>query len=94
MRISLEMAFFKGLNWRCHTKNKDSVSCQSAEDRNGGKEMLVSAKEMLQKAKQGHYAVGQFNINNLEWTKAILQTAQELNSPVILGVSEGAGKYM
>jgi len=63
-------------------------------DRNGGKEMLVSAKEMLQKAKAGHYAVGQFNINNLEWTKSILQTAQELNSPVILGVSEGAGKYM
>lgn len=56
--------------------------------------MLVSAKEMLQKAKQGKYAVGQFNINNLEWTKAILLTAQELNSPVILGVSEGAGKYM
>ncbi len=56
--------------------------------------MLVSAKEMLQKAKKGHYAVGQFNINNLEWTKAILLTAQELNSPVILGVSEGAGKYM
>ena len=56
--------------------------------------MLVSAKEMLTKAKAGHYAVGQFNINNLEWTKAILQTAQELNSPVILGVSEGAGKYM
>ncbi|MBE5878603.1 MAG: class II fructose-1,6-bisphosphate aldolase [Lachnospiraceae bacterium] len=56
--------------------------------------MLVSAKEMLQKAKAGHYAVGQFNINNLEWTKAILQTAQENNSPVILGVSEGAGKYM
>ena len=56
--------------------------------------MLVSAKEMLQKAKAGHYAVGQFNINNLEWTKAILQTAQECNSPVILGVSEGAGKYM
>ena len=56
--------------------------------------MLVSAKEMLNKAKEGHYAVGQFNINNLEWTKAILQTAQELNSPVILGVSEGAGKYM
>ncbi len=56
--------------------------------------MLVSAKEMLEKAKAGHYAVGQFNINNLEWTKAILQTAQELNSPVILGVSEGAGKYM
>ena len=49
---------------------------------------------MLQKAKAGHYAVGQFNINNLEWTKSILQTAQELNSPVILGVSEGAGKYM
>ena len=56
--------------------------------------MLVSAKEMLKKAKEGKYAVGQFNINNLEWTKAILQTAQELNSPVILGVSEGAGKYM
>ncbi len=56
--------------------------------------MLVSAKEMLQKAKAGQYAVGQFNINNLEWTKAILLTAQELNSPVILGVSEGAGKYM
>ena len=49
---------------------------------------------MLTKAKEGHYAVGQFNINNLEWTKAILLTAQELNSPVILGVSEGAGKYM
>ncbi len=56
--------------------------------------MLVSATEMLQKAKAGHYAVGQFNINNLEWTKAILLTAQENNSPVILGVSEGAGKYM
>ena len=56
--------------------------------------MLVSAKEMLNKAKEGHYAVGQFNINNLEWTKAILQTAEELKSPVILGVSEGAGKYM
>ena len=56
--------------------------------------MLVSATEMLKKAKEGHYAVGQFNINNLEWTKAILATAQELNSPVILGVSEGAGKYM
>lgn len=56
--------------------------------------MLVSAKEMLQKAKAGHYAVGQFNINNLEWTKSVLLTAQELNSPVILGVSEGAGKYM
>ena len=56
--------------------------------------MLVSAKEMLDKAREGKYAVGQFNINNLEWTKAILQTAQELNSPVILGVSEGAGKYM
>ena len=55
---------------------------------------LVNAKEMLTKAKAGHYAVGQFNINNLEWTKAILLTAQELNSPVILGVSEGAGKYM
>ncbi|QHQ60571.1 class II fructose-1,6-bisphosphate aldolase [Anaerocolumna sedimenticola] len=56
--------------------------------------MLVSAKEMLNKAKAGHYALGQFNINNLEWTKAVLLTAQELNSPVILGVSEGAGKYM
>ena len=56
--------------------------------------MLVSAKEMLNKAKAGYYAVGQFNINNLEWTKAILLTAQECNSPVILGVSEGAGKYM
>lgn len=56
--------------------------------------MLVSAKEMLEKARAGKYAVGQFNINNLEWTKSILLTAQELNSPVILGVSEGAGKYM
>lgn len=56
--------------------------------------MLVSAKEMLEKAKAGKYAVGQFNINNLEWTKSILLTAQELQSPVILGVSEGAGKYM
>ena len=56
--------------------------------------MLVSAKEMLTKAKAGKYAVGQFNINNLEWTKAVLLTAQENNSPVILGVSEGAGKYM
>lgn len=55
---------------------------------------LVNATEMLKKAKAGHYAVGQFNINNLEWTKSILLTAQELNSPVILGVSEGAGKYM
>ena len=55
---------------------------------------LVSAKEMLQKAKAGHYAVGQFNINNLGWTKAILLTAEECKSPVILGVSEGAGKYM
>ena len=56
--------------------------------------MLVSAKEMLAKAKAGKYAVGQFNINNLEWTKNILLTAEELKSPVILGVSEGAGKYM
>ena len=56
--------------------------------------MLVSATEMLKKAVAGHYAVGQFNINNLEWTKSILLTAQDLNSPVILGVSEGAGKYM
>ncbi len=55
---------------------------------------LVSATEMLEKAHAGHYAVGAFNINNLEWTKAILQAAQETNSPVILGVSEGAGKYM
>jgi fructose-bisphosphate aldolase class II len=59
-----------------------------------GFHMLVSAEEMLKKAKAGHYAVGQFNINNLEWTKSILLTAQELKSPVILGVSEGAGKYM
>lgn len=56
--------------------------------------MLVNAKEMLEKARDGKYAVGAFNINNLEWTKAILQTAEELRSPVILGVSEGAGKYM
>ena len=56
--------------------------------------MLVSAKEMLEKARDGKYAVGQFNINNLEWTKSILLTAQEMNSPVILGVSCGAGKYM
>lgn len=56
--------------------------------------MLVSAKDMLEKAREGHYAVGQFNINNLEWTKSILLTAEELKSPVILGVSEGAGKYM
>ena len=56
--------------------------------------MLVSAKEMLNKAKAGHYAVGQFNINNLEWTKSILFAAEETRSPVILGVSEGAGKYM
>ena len=56
--------------------------------------MLVTAKEMLAKARNGKYAVGHFNINNLEWTKAILQTAEELRSPVILGVSEGAGKYM
>jgi fructose-bisphosphate aldolase class II len=56
--------------------------------------MLVSAKDMLQKARDGKYAVGHFNINNLEWAKAVLLTAQEMNSPVILGVSEGAGKYM
>ncbi|MEG0369857.1 MAG: class II fructose-bisphosphate aldolase, partial [Hungatella sp.] len=56
--------------------------------------MLVSAKEMLIKARDGKYAVGQFNINNLEWTKAVLMMAEELKSPVILGVSEGAGKYM
>lgn len=63
---------------------------ENMEDEN----MLVSAKDMLNKAKAGKYAVGQFNINNLEWTKAVLLTAQENNSPVILGVSEGAGKYM
>lgn len=56
--------------------------------------MLVSAKDMLEKARAGKYAVGQFNINNLEWTKSVLLTAEELQSPVILGVSEGAGKYM
>lgn len=56
--------------------------------------MLVSAKEMLEKAVEGHYAVGQFNINNLEWTKAVLNAAEEMKSPVILGVSEGAGEYM
>ena len=56
--------------------------------------MLVNAKEMITAAKAGHYAVGQFNINNLEWTKAVLQVAEELKAPVILGVSEGAGKYM
>jgi len=56
--------------------------------------MLVSAKEMLNKARDGKYAVGQFNINNLEWTKSVLTVAEELKSPVILGVSEGAGKYM
>lgn len=56
--------------------------------------MLVKATEYMKKAKEGKYAIGQFNINNLEWTKAILLTAQECNSPVILGVSEGAGKYM
>ena len=56
--------------------------------------MLVNTKDMLKKAKEGHYAVGQFNINNLEWTKSILLAAEETKSPVILGVSEGAGKYM
>ena len=55
---------------------------------------LVNMAGMLEKARQGKYAVGQFNINNLEWTKSILSVAQELNSPVILGVSEGAAKYM
>ena len=55
---------------------------------------LVNVKDMMEKAREGHYAVGQFNINNLEWTKAILLTAEELKSPVILGVSEGANKYM
>ena len=60
----------------------------------GGNYMLVSAKDMLEKARAGKYAVGHFNIINLEWAKAILLTAQEMNSPVILGVSEGAGKYM
>ena len=56
--------------------------------------MIVAARDMLVEAKKGKYAVGQFNINNLEWTKSILLTAQELKAPVILGVSEGAGKYM
>lgn len=56
--------------------------------------MLVSTKKMLEKAEKEHYAVAQININNLEWTKAVLEVSQELNSPVILGVSEGAGKYM
>ena len=56
--------------------------------------MLVNATNMLRKARDGHYGVGQFNINNLEWTKSILLQAQAMNSPVILGVSEGAGKYM
>ena len=55
---------------------------------------LVSATEMLKKARAGHYAVGAFNINNMEWTKAILLAAEEAKSPVMLGVSEGAGKYM
>ena len=55
---------------------------------------LVNVKDMMEKAREGHYAVGQFNINNLEWTKAIHLTAEELKSPVILGVSEGANKYM
>ncbi len=56
--------------------------------------MLVNSKEMLIKAKEGHYAVPHFNINNLEWTKYILEKCNELNIPVILGVSEGAAKYM
>lgn len=67
----------------------------------GGKElqevlfnMLVNATEMLRKAKAGHYAIGHFNTNNLEWTKAILTTAEERKSPVIIGVSMGAAKYM
>ena len=56
--------------------------------------MLVNMKEMLEKAKEGKYAIGQFNINNLEWTIAVLKKAQEMNSPVILGVSQGAARYM
>lgn len=56
--------------------------------------MLTTATEMLKRAREGRYAVGHFNINNLEWAKAVLLTAEELRSPVILGVSEGAGKYM
>ena len=56
--------------------------------------MIVSASEMLKKAHEGHYAVAQFNINNLEWTKSVLTACEEMKSPVILGVSEGAGKYM
>ena len=75
-----------------YNSNDDIVTIKKYRWRN--LRMLVSAKEMLTKAKAGKYAVGQFNINNLEWTKAILLTAQELKSPVILGVSEGAGKYM
>lgn len=56
--------------------------------------VLVSAKEMIEKAHEGHYAIGAFNINNMEWTKAILAACQQANSPVILQVSEGAAKYM
>ena len=56
--------------------------------------MLVNATEMLIKARDGHYGVPQFNINNLEWTKSVLTACEEMKSPVILGVSEGAGKYM
>ena len=56
--------------------------------------MLVSATQMLKKAREGHYAVGHFNINNMEWAKAVLTAAKELNSPVILGVSTGAASYM
>ncbi len=79
---------------RCRPDRSFSANSESRSGGGTGGNMLVSAKEMLDKAKAGHYAVGHFNINNLEWTKAILETAQELNSPVILGVSEGAGKYM
>jgi fructose-bisphosphate aldolase class II len=80
----------------CYNNFRNVPTCSNAGNKDWRifKMPLVSAKEMLTKAKAGHYAVGQFNINNLEWTKAILLTAQELNSPVILGVSEGAGKYM
>jgi len=70
------------------------IKCEDKWNERKGKPMLVSAKEMLKKARAGGYAVAQININNLEWTKAVLLTAQECNSPVILGVSEGAGKYM
>ena len=92
----MNLAWLPGGEWPCLAAKIDEARGQETRTIIEVEEfeMLVSAKEMLQKAKAGHYAVGQFNINNLEWTKAILTTAQECNSPVILGVSEGAGKYM